>query len=424
MHHTKHPLAMWRLGFFFHDVAFGLLTVFIPLYVVLFQDTSILGGPLLALGVMTSIAIFCSIPASFLWGYLCDKTRHYKAFILLSFGSIAIILFLMTLPFAQNLIVFVLLYIVMQMLHVAHESPKNVLVTEHYSRKDWERSFGFYEGLTEIGFIAGLAIGMFMFASTIGFSVLATYTFYLCSALSVVAFILAVALIADPMMIFERRLVGIERALDYSHRGFEGSSKLMDGLRWDGSLKQDSFAGFAVAIVLFSLATSIFFTPLPIYLRDVFGGQQQFVYLAYILNSAGATAGYFLIRAKANSIDIRKNMPRFILLRSLIVFALVGVVSFAIAPNTLTCFLLVCLGFAYAMYYIMMLSLSMEIIPEGKAGLFDGMASLGAAVGAFLGPFLAHYFAYLPDQFVYVPIFVITAVLFLAAFIAIKVLRR
>ena len=113
-------------------------------------------------------------------------------------------------------------------------------------------------------------------------------------------------------------------------------------------------------------------------------------------------------------------MPRFILLRSLLVFALVGVVMFAIAPTILTCILLVCLGFVYAMYYIMMLSLSMEIIPEGKAGLFDGMVGLGAAVGAFLGPYLANKFRLSSRQFVYVPIFIITAVLFLVAFITIK----
>jgi len=204
---------MWRLGFFFHDMAFGLLTVFIPLYVVTFQDTSILGGPLLALGVMTSIAIFCSIPASLMWGYLCDKTRHYKAFIMLSFMSIAIILFLMTLPFAKNLLVFVGLYVVMQVLHVAHESPKNVLVTEHYCRNEWERSFGFYEGLTEIGFIAGLVAGLLLFASSLSFSMLTTYSFYFCSVLSVVSLVLAIALIADPLMIFERRLVGIDAHL-------------------------------------------------------------------------------------------------------------------------------------------------------------------------------------------------------------------
>src|SRR5208337_4009264 len=155
---------MWRLGFFFHDMAFGLLTVFIPLYVIVFKNTRILGGPLLALGVMMSIAIFCSIPASLLWGYLCDATRHYKVFILLSFASIAIILFLMTLPFAQNLIIFVVLYVIMQMLHVAHESPKNVLVTEHCSRNNWERTFGIYEGITEMGTIVGLAAGMVLFA--------------------------------------------------------------------------------------------------------------------------------------------------------------------------------------------------------------------------------------------------------------------
>lgn len=407
---------MWRLGFFFHDMAFGLLTVFIPLYVITFQDTSILGGPLLALGVMTAIAIFCSIPASYLWGYLCDKTRHYKRFILLSFTSIALTLFLMTLPFAQNLLVFVGLYVAMQFLHVAHESPKNVLVTEHYSRNNWERSFGFYEGLTEIGFIIGLAVGMVMFGTTIAFSLLANYSFYICSILNVVALVLAVCLIADPLMIFERRLVGIERKLDFSNRGFEGSARLMDGLRWDGSLRQDRFSSFAIAIVLFSLATGIFFTPLPVYLQQVFSGQSEYVYLAYILNSIGATAGYFLIRSKANSMDIRKNMPRYILLRSLLLFSLTAVVMYMFLPTVMTCVILVILGFSYAMYYIMMLSLSMEIIPQGKAGLFDGMVGLGSAIGALAGPFIAATLSY--DL-----VFFITGILFLVAFAVIKAFR-
>src|SRR3990172_9395433 len=172
---------MWRLGFFFHEIAFGLLSVFIPLYVVAFQDTSLLGGPLVALGAMASIAIFCTIPASFIWGYLCDATRHYKIFILFSFLSSAIILFLFTLPFAQTILVFVALYVVMQVLHVAHEAPKNVLIAEHYSREEWERSYAFYEGLTEIGWFFGLLLGLFAFASTLSFSIIATYALYLCS---------------------------------------------------------------------------------------------------------------------------------------------------------------------------------------------------------------------------------------------------
>jgi MFS family permease len=408
---------MWRLGFFFHEIAFGLLSVFIPLYVVTFQNTEILGGPLVALGVMTSLAISCSIPASFLWGYFCDATRHFKVFILLSFLSSAIILFLMTLPFAQNIILFVVLYVAMQMLHVAHEAPKNVLIAEHYSRDEWEKSYGFYEGLTEIGFIIGLAIGLIAFASSLSFGVVAIYTLYLCSGLSVVAFVLSIFIIADPLMIFERRLVGIEKRIDYTSRGVESSSRLMDGLKWDGALKEDSFLGFALAIVLFSLATSILFTPLPIFLHQGLGLSESWVYVAYILNSVGATVGYFLIRGRARSMDIRKQMPRFVLLRSLLVFMLVGVIQFAFSPNILTGVLLVFLGFSYAMYYIMMLSLSMELIPAGKTGVFDVLVGLGAAVGSFLGPYLAETVNYLPT-------FLTAAAILFFAFVTLKVFSR
>jgi MFS family permease len=406
---------MWRLGFFFHEVAFGLLSVFIPLYVVTFRDTSLLGGPLLALGVMTALAVFCTIPASFLWGYLCDATRHYKAFILLSFLSSAIILFLFTLPFAQNIILFVILYVVMQLLHIAHEAPKNVLIAEHYSREEWEHSYAFYEGLTEIGFLTGLAIGFFAFASSLRFGVMATYTLYLCSGLSLIAFVLSIFLIADPLMIFERRLVGIEKKLDFTFRGIESSSKLMDGLRWNGRLKQDSFKGFAIAIVIFSLASSIFFTPLPIFLKQSLQLPTSLVFVAYFLNSTGVMIGYFLIGTRAKTMNVRKQMPRFLLLRGLLIFLLVAVVQLAFSTTLLTWIILAFIGFAYALYHILMLSLSMELIPSGKSGVFDGLVGLGAAFGSFLGPFLAENLNYLPA-------FLIAGVLFLAAFVVLKIL--
>ncbi len=405
---------MWRLGFFFHEVAFGLLSVFIPLYVVTFQDASLFGSPLVALGVMTSLALFCSIPASFFWGYICDKIQRYKIFILLSFLSSAVILFLLTQPFAQSITVFVILYVVMQVLHVAHEAPKNVLIAEHYSRDQWEGSYAFYEGLTEIGFLVGLGIGLLAFASALSFSVVATYTLYLCSGLSIVAFILSVLLVADPLIIFERRLVGIEKKIDFAYRGVESTNKIWHGMNWDGSLKKDNFAGFALAIVIFSLATSIFFTPLPIFLSQGLGLPTSMVYVAYILNSTGSMVGYFLIGRSARSMDVRKQMPRFVLFRSLLVFILVGAIQFAFYPTVLTGLVLVCLGLAYAIYYILMLSLSMELIPAGKSGVFDVMVGLGASFGSFLGPFLA-------DTLNYLPTFLIAGILFLLAFLALKV---
>jgi len=167
------------------------------------------------------------------------------------------------------------------------------------------------------------------------------------------------------------------------------------------------------AIVMFSLASSIFFTPLPVYLKEIFGGQESMVYVAYILNSVGATAGYFLIRNRARSMNLREQMPRFVLLRSLLIFGLVGVIELALYPTIMTGVFLVFIGFAYAMYYIMMLSLSMELIPQGKSGFFDGLVGLGAGIGSFLGPFLAANLNYLPT-------FIIAGIAFLFAFVSLK----
>jgi predicted MFS family arabinose efflux permease len=111
--------------------------------------------------------------------------------------------------------------------------------------------------------------------------------------------------------------------------------------------------------------------------------------------------------------DIRKQMPRFVLVRSLLVFGLIAVIQFAIFPNIMTGIVLLFLGFAYAMYYIMMISVSMELIPAGKTGVFDVLVGLGAAVGSFLGPFMAENLNYLPT-------FLVAAVLFLCAFLALK----
>ena len=401
---------MWRLGFFFHEIAFGMLSVFIPLYVV----TPIIGGSLVDIGIMTSLALFCSIPASFFWGYICDKTRRYKVYILLSFISMAVILFSLT--FVTNVLVFTLLYVLMAVLHVAHEAPKNVLIAEHYTHEEWEKSYAFYEGLTEIGWFIGLLFGLVAFASTLSFGILATYTLYLCGALNVVAFALSVFLVADPLMIFERRLVGMERKLDYTFRGLEASSRMMDGLPSDGKFKKESFLSFGLGLVLFSLASSLFYTPLPIFFSEPpLALPTSMIFVVYMLSSFGSIAGYFMVGRKAAFIDAKKQMRRVVLMRSLFVFLLVAVVQFTFFPTILAGAILVFLGFAYALYYILMLSLSMELIPAGRSGLFDVLVGLGGATGSFLGPFLAQVLGYLP-------LFAIAGAIFLVAYVVLKIL--
>ena len=110
-------------------------------------------------------------------------------------------------------------------------------------------------------------------------------------------------------------------------------------------------------------------------------------------------------------------MPRYVLIRCLLIFTFVGVIQFALSPTILTGVLLVFLGFAYAMYYILMISLSMELIPQGKSGFFDGwLVGLGAAVGSFLGPFLCNLFLNMGVAKNFLPTFLVAGVLFFLAF--------
>jgi MFS family permease len=396
---------MWRLGFFFHEMAFGLLSVFIPLYVI----TPAIGGTLFDLGIMTAVALFLSIPAAFFWGYISDKTRRYKLYVLLSFISAAVLLYLFT--FATNVITFTILYAIMAVLHVAHEAPKNILIAEHYSHEDWGKSYALYEGFTEIGWLIGLLLGLFV--STMAFS--SNIILVLCSILNLAAFVLSIFFVADPLLIFERRLVNIERKIDYTYRGVNAASRLMEGLPIGEKFKSENFFAFGIGLVLFSLASSLFFTPLPIFFAEKLAFPTSMIFMIYMLSSGGSVAGYFLAGKRASSPNAKTYMRRIVLLRAILVFSLIAIVNFAVFTTFLASVILIFMGLAYGLYHILTLSLSMELIPSGKSGLFDVLMGLGAAFGSFLGPFLAQQLGFLPQFF-------IASVIFFSAYLVLKIL--
>jgi hypothetical protein len=78
--------------------------------------------------------------------------------------------------------------------------------------------------------------------------------------------------------------------------------------------------------------------------------------------------------------------------------------------------ILILMGFAYAMFLVYALSLSMELIPAGKAGLFNVLIGTGGALGSFLGPFIAQTFGFFT-------VFMTTFGLFMMTYVAFKLFR-
>jgi MFS family permease len=397
---------MWRLGFFFHEMGFGLLSIFLPLYVVQIDPQN----GLFYIGIMMAIAIFAAIPASFFWGYLCDKTRRYKRYILLAFLASAILLYSFT--FTTSLVLLIILYAVMSIFHVAHEAPKNILIAELYSHQDWDRNFAFYEGFTEIGTLIGLVLGFFMLNYGLG----STNTLYLCAGLNFVAFVLSVIFVVDPSLVFERRLVSIEKTVGYASQGVFLASKMMDGIGLDEKLKRENVTAFCCGLVLFSLATSILFTPMPIFvdkIRVAAGLPEAVVFAFFVLSSCGAITGYALAGRTSEESTGKSRVGGLVLGRSLLAFVLLAALQSSSFNVLLAVSVLVLMGFLFAVFMVHILSLSMELVPAGKAGLVNVLIGLGAAFGSFAGPFIAQALGFLH-------VFVIAGVIFFAAFIFFK----
>jgi MFS family permease len=402
----RSSLAMWRLGFFFHEMGYGLLSIFLPLYVIT------IGGSLFDIGVMMSVALLLSIPASFLWGYLCDKTHRYKRYILIAFITSAVLLYLFTLT--SSVLLLTALYSIMSILHTAHEAPKNVLIAELYSRDQWEKSFAFYEGFTETGWLIGLLLGFVASALNFG-SVL---TLFLCAGLNFIAFTLSLVLVKDPALVFERGLVSIEKSVDFASRGIFIASKMIDGVFVTTKLKRDNVNAFCGGLILFSLATSILFTPMPIFISGIVNAAflpAGLVFAIFVLNSGGAVVGYALARRRSEQLVAKSNIGRIVFLRGFLAFTLLLVLQLSGGVSIgLSTIILILFGFLNALFLVCTLSLSMEVIPAGKSGLFNVLIGVGGAAGSFIGPLIAQSFGFLS-------VFAVAGGIFLVAYVAFKI---
>lgn len=376
---------MWFIGFLFHEMAFGLLSVLLPLYII-----NHLGLSLTDVGIITAIAGFVAVPFSFLWGYLCDKTKQYRFYILLSFSVMTLLLYLFSLT--DVVIILTILYAAVAIFHVAHEAPKNVLISEYYSRSEWKFSFASYGALAKLGWLFGLLLGFVL--SNYGFA--STSLLLLTCLLNFIAFASSFFLVKDPLFIFERRLVSIERAVSLVDRSSYLVSKVLDGIPITIDLKNENVSAFCTGLFLFSFAVSIFLNPLPVFFYANFSIPFSIVFAVFLLMSLGSFLGCLYARWQSAAIDDKTLVLRVSLLIGILslfpVSAILWVNAFTFSFSVAV---LIVMGFASGLFPISSIALSMELIPEGKAGAYNALVGIGAALGCFVGPFIADHFGFI-----------------------------
>jgi MFS family permease len=223
-----------------------------------------------------------------------------------------------------------------------------------------------------------------------------------------------VFLVKDPLLVFERRLVAIERAVDFAHRGLSFVSKVLDGMRVKEDLRTENVSIFCAGLLLFSLATSMLFTPLPVFFSSRLGVSQSLVFCVFVFNSFGNFLGYALAGRRGQQLNGRGVMEKATLVRGVLSLLLIStMVWFSVFTFTLATLALMVMGVAYGFLLISTLSLSMELIPEGKAGVFNALTGLGGALGCLLGTYAA-------ENYGFKILFLIVSLGFFVSYIAFK----
>lgn len=240
----------------------------------------------------------------------------------------------------------IILYAVMWIFHVAHEPSKNVLTAELYPRDEWEKAFASYEALVKVGWLIGLVLGFL--AST--YRINAKHTLMLCSALNFAAFTLSVVLVKDLPLVFERSLVKIEKAVDFTYRGISLASKLLEGIRIKEKLKIENPYAFCIGLALSSLATSMLSTPLPVFFSKDLAVPMNFVFMIFMLSSSGGIVGYLLALNKPYLRAEKAHLNRILISRSISVLVLIVATLIPLYSLALASLILILLGFTHVVF--------------------------------------------------------------------------
>jgi MFS family permease len=230
--------------------------------------------------------------------------------------------------------------------------------------------------------------------------------------------VLSAIFVTDPTLIFERGLVTIERSFSLVQRGVELLARLNFNQYDSGELTRENMYALCFGLMFFSLATSMFITPLPIFFAESLALPTSTVFAMFLLNSLGCLAGYLLMKRKHNSMQETSMTTRVSLIRGILVFTLLLVGHVASTWAILLSVTVLALsGLVYALYSVSVLSLSMEVIPRGKTGLFTALLGAGSGIGCLTGPIIA-------EKFGFSYTFIASATCFLISYVAFKVFTR
>jgi MFS family permease len=273
---------MWHFAFLFHGVAYGMLPTLSLLFFVEY-----LHGPLFDFGVTFAVATLVSIVTSICAGKLPERAGKVKPFIVGSFlcSSVA----LLACSQVRDVASFQVLFILLEASNSIHIPATRIFVAETYPRAAWSKMYARYHLIVGIAGTAGLAICS-AFVSSVGYPTL----LLTCAILVFASFLVACIVIEDPPFYIERWLNRVSRPIE----DVEGLSYWLGSGGRTGRFTLTPTVNmilFGAGSMVFAVATSSAFTPLPIFFTNVIHLAPSQTFAVFMVRSLFGAFSYVIV---------------------------------------------------------------------------------------------------------------------------------
>ncbi|HEY6283724.1 MAG TPA: hypothetical protein VIW22_07350 [Nitrososphaerales archaeon] len=354
-------------------------------------------------GLAAAIFNGVSIPAALFWGFAIDRIHTRRWMITLSYALMGLVL--ISFYFDTSTGGTIARYSAFSFVSVASASPLNLLIMETETKNRWAPTFAKISMVSSVGNVVGLVI------STLWSELLPTHMTLLFIPLGVFGLIsagLAVSLIPDTAIVFERENVALRRPSFFSRLlanpvFFIGVPRLSDFRRAFRGLRSSltSYVPlFYVSTILFYFSSGLFNTSFVPSMQSVaISGQAVF---AVIL--AGMVVQTLTFQGAGRFISSRPLVATTVqglLLRGGSYVALGASILFVGGPffiGPALVFYPLASGIAFALYYTssntMMFNTVQGRNPGAALGVYSAIVGISAMTGSFISGFVSVYLGF------------------------------
>lgn len=393
---TEGEKNRWFIGYLFSNLAGGIISPLIPLFVVVY-----LGLSVFYVGITTSIVSLASIPALIAWGNVSDSIKKRKIFILIGFvGSFAA---LIPISLAVNLTVYLFIQITFQILAMASVPVSTLIIMENVEKSKWPGVMSRFNLIASLGTLIGLFVGTILLEFVGSSGKFLVFLYELASFVYLIAALFTFLFVPEPGKVLSRK--NLERIhsvrIVERIRFFPSTIIHFVGIgKGAGKLKTDMWA-YLFCTCLLMTAFQLYFVPFPVYIIEKLHGTSFTVFVMYLLNSFFGTIAYRFTgrvvqkfgikRVLAGALSTRVGLFSAMSVVPFIMFIHVNFLYFALAFYGVMGGLWGFIGISEVSY----ISRIAEEHTKGKAiGYYNSLNGLGQIIGGVSSGVIAEIYGY------------------------------